>query len=243
MKKIVLPLSTTMFLLTFMPQLVRAQMTNQQPMTIARNDSSLPGPGASTKRLAPLQSSATSGDARVMIAADASLNDYMAYRKGDSFYVVIPQAIAPATQNALSGRGFMDALVEERGNNVLTTFRLQPGAMVSLSQKFNRIEVLFDVAGGPSAEAEKPLNEPRTASSKLLAVTDSVPRPAAPQDDTKDKDAIQQDNKIRVLNDADLGVPESPAFTVLGLNPQTVVRPTSPKEFATAFLNGLDEHG
>src|SRR5262249_16127690 len=41
----------------------------------------------------------------------------------------------------------------------------------------------------------------------------------------------------------DLSVPESPAFTILGLTPQTVVRPTSPREFATSLLNGVDENG
>jgi hypothetical protein len=41
----------------------------------------------------------------------------------------------------------------------------------------------------------------------------------------------------------DLSVPESPAFTVLGLTPQTVVRPTSPRQFATSLLSGVDMNG
>jgi len=41
----------------------------------------------------------------------------------------------------------------------------------------------------------------------------------------------------------DFSVPESPAFTVLGLTPQTVTRPASPRDFATALLNGVDENG
>lgn len=41
----------------------------------------------------------------------------------------------------------------------------------------------------------------------------------------------------------DLSVPESPAFTVLGLTPQTVVRPTSPRQFASSLLNGVDMNG
>lgn len=41
----------------------------------------------------------------------------------------------------------------------------------------------------------------------------------------------------------DLTVPESPAFTALGLNPETIVRPARPREFATAFLNGVDQQG
>lgn len=41
----------------------------------------------------------------------------------------------------------------------------------------------------------------------------------------------------------DLAVPRSPAFTVLGVTPETVIRPTSPREFATALLNGVDPNG
>ncbi len=41
----------------------------------------------------------------------------------------------------------------------------------------------------------------------------------------------------------DMSVPESPAFTALGLTPQTVTRPTSPRQFATSLLNGVDTNG
>lgn len=41
----------------------------------------------------------------------------------------------------------------------------------------------------------------------------------------------------------DMSVPESPAFTVLGITPQTVIRPTSPRAFATSLLNGVDQNG
>lgn len=41
----------------------------------------------------------------------------------------------------------------------------------------------------------------------------------------------------------DLAVPESPAFTVLGLTPQTVTRPNTPLEFASTLINGVDQNG
>lgn len=41
----------------------------------------------------------------------------------------------------------------------------------------------------------------------------------------------------------DLAVPESPAFTALGLTPEQVSRPTSPRELATSLLNGIDRNG
>lgn len=43
--------------------------------------------------------------------------------------------------------------------------------------------------------------------------------------------------------DTDLAVPEAPAFTVLGVTPETVARPTNVKEFATNILNGVDPNG
>jgi hypothetical protein len=42
---------------------------------------------------------------------------------------------------------------------------------------------------------------------------------------------------------ADLSVPESPAFAILGLTPQTVVRPSNTQELAASLLSGVDRHG
>jgi hypothetical protein len=51
-------------------------------------------------------------------------------------------------------------------------------------------------------------------------------------------------SKVKVKNvEVDLSVPESPAFTALGLNPETIVRPATPREFATSLLNGVDQRG
>ena len=41
----------------------------------------------------------------------------------------------------------------------------------------------------------------------------------------------------------DLAVPESPAFGALGLTPEEVSRPTTARELATSFLNGVDRNG
>ena len=41
----------------------------------------------------------------------------------------------------------------------------------------------------------------------------------------------------------DFSVPDSPAFTILGLTPQNVVSPASPRELATTLLNGVDKNG
>ena len=54
---------------------------------------------------------------------------------------------------------------------------------------------------------------------------------------------FQADKNALALANVDLAVPESPAFTVLGLTPETVVRPNSPRKFATALLSGVDRNG
>jgi hypothetical protein len=41
----------------------------------------------------------------------------------------------------------------------------------------------------------------------------------------------------------DLSVPESPAFVALGITPDKVTRPTSPRELGAALLNGVDDQG
>jgi hypothetical protein len=41
----------------------------------------------------------------------------------------------------------------------------------------------------------------------------------------------------------DLSVPDSPAFTVLGVNPTTVTRPTTPQELSSSLINGVDQNG
>lgn len=41
----------------------------------------------------------------------------------------------------------------------------------------------------------------------------------------------------------DTAVPSSPAFTLLNVTPETVIRPRSPDEFATSILNNVDQNG
>lgn len=59
----------------------------------------------------------------------------------------------------------------------------------------------------------------------------------------KSKTAAPTDkDKVRETT-IDLSVPKSPAFTVLGVTPENVVRPTSPRAFAAALLQGAGPNG
>ena len=57
-----------------------------------------------TKRVTPLKTSDSQQGSRVTITSDGELNDYSAYRSGDRFIVVIPQAEGGG--GGAKGRGF-----------------------------------------------------------------------------------------------------------------------------------------
>lgn len=50
----------------------------------------------------------------------------------------------------------------------------------------------------------------------------------------------KNDEKAQEL---DFSIPESPGFTILGVTPQEVTRPSTPREFATALINSVDKNG
>src|SRR5919107_548350 len=108
-----------------------------------RNDNAS---GAKSKRVVGVRSSDTGKGSRVTITADDSLKDYSAYRSGDRFYVVLPKAAAGARGGG-SGRGYSDMQVQQRGDSVVLSYRVQPGAKPRVEQKFNRLDVVFDVPG------------------------------------------------------------------------------------------------
>lgn len=115
------------------------------------------------KRITPLRSTETAEGSSVTITSDAALNDYSAYRSGNKFYVVIPQADSASALGAIRGKGFNDAQVQRRGNDVVLSFSLQPGASASVNQRFNRLIVNFNAPGAASqTNAQNNANRPPT---------------------------------------------------------------------------------
>src|ERR1044071_5871165 len=113
-----------------------------------RNDnSSQKGGSSSSKRVFVGRGSDTSTGSRTTITADDSLNDYSAYRSGDRFYVVLPRSAAGSVSKG-SGKGYSDVQVQQRGDSVVVAYRVQPGARPRVEQKFNRLDVVFDVKDG-----------------------------------------------------------------------------------------------
>jgi HEAT repeat protein len=111
------------------------------------------------KRLTPLRTSETADGSRATITSDGELNDYSAYRSGDRFIVVVPQAEGTGGGGA-RGRGFEGAQVERRGKDVVYTFKLQKGATARVNQRFNRLDVQFSAPKDGSNASAKPTPAP-----------------------------------------------------------------------------------
>ncbi len=162
------------------------------------------------RRIAPLRSTDVPEGSRVTITSDASLDDYIAYRSLDRFHVLIPQAQLSSAVNTLRGRGFTDLRVEHRGADLELSFSLQPGATAKVTQKFNRLDVIFNAPADAAAiiantasqvvvsSVQAPANELATRSAALpiaqkvsfSPTPDPTPEPATTaKEDAKAKDA------------------------------------------------------
>jgi HEAT repeat protein len=126
------------------------------------------------KRLTPLRTSEGPQGSRVTITSDGELNDYSAYRSGDRFIVIIPQAQGGDSSGA-RGRGFEGAQVSRRGNDLVYTFKLAPGASARVNQRFNRLDVQFTASPQSTATAT-PAPTPRTPTE--VSGIKSTPTPA-----------------------------------------------------------------
>src|SRR2546426_12102653 len=112
---------------------------------------SQPTTNASARRqhTAVLRASDSPDGSRVALSSDQSLNDYEAYRRGDRFYVKIPQSEVPRAET-VRGRGFADVKTQKTGDSTVVSFRLQPGATAHVEQRGNKLDVVFTVPGGRS---------------------------------------------------------------------------------------------
>ncbi|MFN2598721.1 MAG: HEAT repeat domain-containing protein, partial [Pyrinomonadaceae bacterium] len=122
-------------------------------------------PQQQRKRVTPLKTSDAAQGSRVTITSDSNLSDYRAYRSGDRFVVIVPQAEGGGGEGA-RGRGFEGAQVTRNGNDLVYTFRLAPGASAKVNQRFNRLDVQFTAPKDANAQASStpaPAATPRVA--------------------------------------------------------------------------------
>jgi hypothetical protein len=95
------------------------------------------------KRLVTLRGKEMTEGARFTLMSDTPLGDYRSFADGERVCVMIPGAAFVSARAAEIGRGFADMRIEQRAENVMLSFRLQPGATVAVLQNFNRLDVIF----------------------------------------------------------------------------------------------------
>ncbi|HKS30137.1 MAG TPA: DUF5916 domain-containing protein [Pyrinomonadaceae bacterium] len=119
---------------------------------------------------------------RVFITGDVSLNDYTAYRDGESYYLTIPHASASFIQSNWTGRGFTDVLVSSRDTDLVFSFRLRESAAARVEQRLNKIEVVFTLPLPMSRPriVESPATSPLPLNSARASAVTYVPRTASP---------------------------------------------------------------
>jgi HEAT repeat protein len=153
-----------------------------------KNDNSSQKGGSSSRRVFVGRGSETSSGSRVTIKSDDPLNDYSAYRSGDRFYVVLPKSAAGAISKG-SGKGYTDVQVQQRGDSVVVSYKVQPGAKPRVEQKFNRLDVVFDVkeGGQPAASGQE-----SSAAAQQPASENRNPNASAQQQQQQQQQAAQQ---------------------------------------------------
>ena len=104
-------------------------------------------PAAAQKHITSVFTTTTAEGSRVTVSADAPVNDYEAYTRGNRFYVKIPLAELPSARGSLLGRGFDDVKIERYGGGVILSFRLQPGTTAHVDLNANRLDVVFSTPG------------------------------------------------------------------------------------------------
>ena len=211
----------------------------------------------STKRhLTTMTASASPSGLRIVIGTSSPVDDAVGYRSGDNYVVVIPQAELSSLQ--IDMRLLKNIRIDTRDEDVAVSFKLESGAKAQLTREENRIVVTL----GRPEQVEVVNSAPQitaTITAPVAAITSpaitSTPITNTPIANTviptpQSSPNVVFDGLKRFFNtesvdvaNIDLSTPESPAFTVLGFTPQTIVRPASPREFATSLINGLDKNG
>lgn len=119
-----------------------ANLSNTSAMDESAQQAGQP-PQLKRKSITSLRSLESAAGSSVTVTSDAPLNDYRAFRHGDRFYIVIPQADASHIQSGMRGRNFDDSRVQKVGDDAMLSFRMPPDVSPRVQQKFNRLEVVF----------------------------------------------------------------------------------------------------
>lgn len=134
------------------------------------------------KRIVALQLGEAAEGSRVTVVSDSALNDYEAFRRGDRFYVKIPLADFSSAFPQLRADGFEDVQVQKVGDNVVVSFKLQPGATARVEQRSNRLDVIFSAPNRSARNnsANTTANRAASANNASRTTQDRGPDAAGP---------------------------------------------------------------
>ena len=182
--------------------------------------------------------------------AFSSTSEGVSVKQGEGddnrYYVRVPIA-----NNPIADPDPQVELRVQRGTDkqfLVYSFPIQPGTSPQVDFEKASLHIRFTPPSAVSRESSVPALKPSTvtgsssATVKPLTATGTPTGTIGSSPQTATATSFAATNPIKAAN-IDLAVPESPAFTVLGLTPQTVTRPASPRELATSLLNGVDQNG
>jgi hypothetical protein len=173
--------------------------------------------------------------------------DYSLYAgEGDEqrYYIRVPTSNIPSYKVTPAGAPVLVMVDNGKSSNESIVFWVpaSPGTVPRIDRSQSSLSLTFVPAKGPAEEkaggagaTKVEATSPTTpAAGNAAALAQPAPQPQGSGD--------PKDQPLPTAN-VDLSVPESPAFTVLDLTPETVVRPSSPRELASALLSGVDRNG
>ena len=226
---------------------IRIQIPEDGPVTIE---------GPATREAVSYQS----GNRFVVIVPQASVASFQNDLSGREFLSVKVEQRGDDVEITFLMRPGNTARVERAANSISVVFSLpQVAALITKgsSATDDAQPALTQQANAPkSSTTNATTNAPALNVSKPLSTTSApdppAPAPPVPQATPTLGNLLQgiaglipgatKDLQASFSN-IDLSVPESPAFTVLGVTPNAIVRPGTPRELATSLLNGLDKNG
>jgi hypothetical protein len=225
---------------------IRIQIPEDGPVTIE---------GLATREAVSYQS----GNRFVVIVPQASVASFQNDLSGREFLSVKVEQRGDDVEITFLMRQGNTARVERVANSISVVFSLpQVAALMTNGSSANDAQPALT----PRANAANSSTTNAAANAPTLNVSNPVsttsaaglpaPPPPVPQGTPTLGNLLQgiaglipgatKDLQASFSN-IDLSVPESPAFTVLGVTPNAIVRPGTPRELATSLLNGLDKNG
>ncbi len=193
----------------------------------------------------------------VVITYEGELAEFPRYMSGARYVVEIPK-----TNHSKLIRGDFSTC-GTRGSSTIWSFPNAEGTQAILRNSPGRIEIFF--ADGPliaqvTAPATSSVPEASAPASPDLRLSLSQPiLDVGSGSIVSSKELVPTEGLSPIasgpmttggLGDRSismasftLDVPDSPAFAVLGISPENVVRPSNPQELVTSVLNGVDRNG